>query len=1332
MKNKFIKHKRLAAGILLALSMTGGIIGHAEDSGTSTLVTNVTNINIYKTDEVKGTELGDNARARGTGSIATGKNSLAIGTNAVATGGNESKESIEAKLAENQAKLDEISDLEGKTETLATELTDIRNTYASVIEAGQRVEAAKEAKNNAYKGWQEKLTTYNTAVTDSKAYLEEQQAKIDDLNSRLTGVSQLTNTDISSDEGLTAAANELKAIAEKDTTLNLSTDFYKDYVSSYYAALGDLRQAKITKSSMSYSSDSSSSYSSSSYSSYSSSDSYSSYKPTTGYYDASQITGYYTLKEIDYTQLMGIERDSIINAIKESYSSYSSSSYSYSSSSSSYSSYYYNGTTVTDKPTGDFIRYAAKDTNTQIVSESEYTTAVADKEKAIAAYTKYITDSTDPFFTDELKSELITNFASDTNNYWGKKLDIMYYQGKYEETGDTTWLDKKKQAMNELSSYETVHSYYNLNQHINTYFESWYKENISDVEEKNKITTETLTSELEKALGVSKDAVIQKQKELEALKAEADQAKTNYENINPTQQDEYLASQYAEVMKKLEDKAAELQTSQERLDALKAALTLNDLANVGENTMAVGTNSLATGNNAMAVGTSAIATGENAIAVGNGAIVTGDNSIAIGVGNAVLGDKSGAIGDPNTIYGTESYALGNNNTIGATTYDAAADTTTPDIAYGNNTFVIGNNITTKVNNSVILGNGSADNGTDNIVSVGNEYVQRKIIYVAKGSANTDAANYGQLANSNNEVAYEADENGIVTVTTNDNGVAFKIKMSADTADKANIDASNIGSNLKGEDGVSAATKEAKQDNLNAWGAALGTGAIESGNTQLITGGTMYTELRNITSTNYISADKTTAKNLSDLDTQVKTNETNIAKNASDITAIKNMTNISDEGKTNIKNLAKDAVQVAAGTNIEVTSNDDTEGNRTYTVSAKMGDVAKGDTGLVSGDSVATAIENAVTNNNSETDAKLATKANIDASNIGSNLKSEDGVSAATEEEQQANREAWAKALSGGTVAQGNYQLVTGDTIYNYFKTYEGTASTTELIKEIETRESLIKAGENNTIYIGSGIAGDKIDISNSKGESRVISGVKTDPTDASSVANVGYVNTVYNQMQSGMDSLESRLTGDIKSVGAVSVALAGLKPMAYTPDDKLGFAVATGTYRGTTATAIGAFYQPNEDIMFNLASTIGSDHNAWNAGISFKVGHGSKKAKAKEAASNARIAALEQAVAQLMKQNEELAAKVEKSNQRLSLDLSKKSSFPDVPENHWAKNAIDTLKGNNALHGYPDGKFHGDELMTRYEYAQMLYNALANGQAVDQAEVEKYSPEISEIMQYSF
>ena len=282
-----------------------------------------------------------------------------------------------------------------------------------------------------------------------------------------------------------------------------------------------------------------------------------------------------------------------------------------------------------------------------------------------------------------------------------------------------------------------------------------------------------------------------------------------------------------------------------------------------------------------------------------------------------------------------------------------------------------------------------------------------------------------------------------TVNTAINNAITNAGTATDTklAGKANIDATNIGKNLKGADGKTASTEEITA-NENAWGTAIGTGSITADNGQLVTGKTVYAYNKPVAEAgktlNYVSADKTTGQNLTTLDEHVKTNAdaigtntTNITKNAGDITKLTNLSNITNEGQKVIKNLSKDAVKVAAGDRISVAENvDSATGNKTYTVSAKNdGRVAAGDQNLVSGDTVNTAINNAITNAGTATDTKLAGKANVDATNIGKNLKGTDGNTASAEEI-TANEKAWGTAIGTGEIAKDNGQLVTGKTVYD--------------------------------------------------------------------------------------------------------------------------------------------------------------------------------------------------------------------------------------------------------------------------------------------------------------
>ena len=48
------------------------------------------------------------------------------------------------------------------------------------------------------------------------------------------------------------------------------------------------------------------------------------------------------------------------------------------------------------------------------------------------------------------------------------------------------------------------------------------------------------------------------------------------------------------------------------------------------------------------------------------------------------------------------------------------------------------------------------------------------------------------------------------------------------------------------------------------------------------------------------------------------------------------------------------------------------------------------------------------------------------------------------------------------------------------------------------------------------------------------------------------------------------------------------------------------------------------------------------------------------------------------------------------------SVFPDVPNDHWAKNAVDLLGSLKIMEGYGDGTFRGDRPMTRFEAALLI------------------------------
>ncbi len=200
----------------------------------------------------------------------------------------------------------------------------------------------------------------------------------------------------------------------------------------------------------------------------------------------------------------------------------------------------------------------------------------------------------------------------------------------------------------------------------------------------------------------------------------------------------------------------------------------------------------------------------------------------------------------------------------------------------------------------------------------------------------------------------------------------------------------------------------------------------------------------------------------------------------------------------------------------------------------------------------------------------------------------------------------------------------------------------------------------------------------------------------------------------------SRLGNRINKVGAGAAALAALHPMDFDPDDKWSFAAGYGNYAGENAAAIGAYYRPDEKVMFSVGGTVGNGENMVNAGISFALDRTNH-------VSNSRTA-LAREVIDLRSQLVEMGAKMAKMEAMLGvIDESKTKLFPDVPANHWAYEYIAKLAGNGILEGYPDGTFGGDRLMTRYEFATMLYRAIEKGAALEERIINEFAPELGRI-----
>ena len=192
-------------------------------------------------------------------------------------------------------------------------------------------------------------------------------------------------------------------------------------------------------------------------------------------------------------------------------------------------------------------------------------------------------------------------------------------------------------------------------------------------------------------------------------------------------------------------------------------------------------------------------------------------------------------------------------------------------------------------------------------------------------------------------------------------------------------------------------------------------------------------------------------------------------------------------------------------------------------------------------------------------------------------------------------------------------------------------------------------------------------------------------------------------------TVKNDLEGKVNKVGANAAAMANLHPMEFDPDSKWNIAAAIGNYGSETAAALGAFYRPNDDVMVNLSTAFGTGENMVGGGVSVRLGKGGNKLSREE--SNA-----------LKDQVNDLTARMDALLSVLNPNMSK--DFPDVPENHWAYEAVSRLAGNDIVQGYPDGEFHGERTMTRYEMAEIIYNALSRGAEAERELVEEFKPEL--------
>lgn len=296
--------------------------------------------------------------------------------------------------------------------------------------------------------------------------------------------------------------------------------------------------------------------------------------------------------------------------------------------------------------------------------------------------------------------------------------------------------------------------------------------------------------------------------------------------------------------------------------------------------------------------------------------------------------------------------------------------------------------------------------------------------------------------------------------------------------------------------------------------------------------------------------------------------------------------------------------------------------------------------------------------------------------------------------------------SKATVAAGavGYDILTNAPSNDTSATWKSTASAVsvgDVANDVTRQITSVAAGTNDT---------DAVNVAQLKRLHDMIS--------------VNAYNTV--NVQGDVTNLKkdvSRLDKRVNRGVAGAAALAALHPLDFDPDAKWDFAAGYGHFHNGNAAALGAFYRPNEDVQLSVGSTVGNGDTVVNAGVSVKVGAHSNVSRSRVAIGK-EVLELKKTVALQNAQIQKLTALLnDVAGTRMKADRT--TLFPDVASNHWAYEAVSDLSRRGLVEGYPDGTFGGDRLLTRYEFAEIVYRALQNGVQVNEQLVTEFSPEMA-------
>lgn len=296
--------------------------------------------------------------------------------------------------------------------------------------------------------------------------------------------------------------------------------------------------------------------------------------------------------------------------------------------------------------------------------------------------------------------------------------------------------------------------------------------------------------------------------------------------------------------------------------------------------------------------------------------------------------------------------------------------------------------------------------------------------------------------------------------------------------------------------------------------------------------------------------------------------------------------------------------------------------------------------------------------------------------------------------------------------------------------------------------------------------------------SQKITNVQTGTADTDA-ANVGQMREADAQLADAIQQTDAglnevgravnKLGNRLNRVGAGAAALAALHPGAYDPNDKWDFSAGIGHYHDANAVAIGAYYHPNDTTILSIGGSMGGGENMVNAGITWKMGRSGREqvaqpvvvrkaeaapvvqqaapvrpapvvtpapvttpAPVKSVASTTPVHVVPAvttpmtqtttgdtaALAQILARQTAILEKLAQNQSQAAPSAAVAHGddiFPDVPDNHWAYAYVAKLEKAGALKGFKRPAVLKSPMMTRDDFASVLYTAMANGATTNPA-----------------